>query len=124
MLRVGAAAAAASPWQLSFVIMTGGIDLAVVLLAFGRHTYLGLTTWTWRMFLAFGVGAFALKYSAWARRVLAIGGNEESAHLLGVRTTGTMISVYVLSGLAAGSAGSCSPAKPGRSAPTPARAGN
>lgn len=46
-----------------------------------------------------------LKYSAWARRVLAIGGNEESAQLLGVQTTGTKVSVYVLSGLAAGLAG-------------------
>jgi ribose transport system permease protein len=57
------------------------------------------------MLLAFAVGAFALKYSAWARRVLAIGGNEESAQLLGVQTTGTKVSVYVLSGLAAGLAG-------------------
>jgi ribose transport system permease protein len=57
------------------------------------------------MLLAFAVGAFALKYSAWARRVLAIGGYEESAQLLGVQTTGTKVSVYVLSGLAAGLAG-------------------
>ena len=57
------------------------------------------------MLLAFAVGAFALKYSAWARRVLAIGGNEESAQLIGVQTTGTKVSVYVLSGLAAGLAG-------------------
>ena len=33
------------------------------------------------------------------------GGNEESAQLLGVQTTGTKVSVYVLSGLAAGLAG-------------------
>ena len=39
------------------------------------------------------------------RRVLAIGGNAESAQLLGVQTTGTKVSVYVLSGLAAGLAG-------------------
>ena len=75
------------------------------LLSFGRQTWLGLTAWTWLMLLAFAVGAFALKYSAWARRVLAIGGNEESAQLLGVQTTGTKVSVYVLSGLAAGLAG-------------------
>jgi ribose/xylose/arabinose/galactoside ABC-type transport system permease subunit len=94
------------------------------LLSFGRQTWLGLTAWTWLMLLAFAVGGFALKYSAWARRVLAIGGNEESAQLLGVQTTGTKVSVYVLSGSPPVSPASCSPAKPARSAPIPAKAGN
>lgn len=74
------------------------------LLSFGRQTWLGLTAWTWLMLLAFAVGAFALKYSASAVGC-SIGGNEESAQLLGVQTTGTKVSAYVLSGLAAGLAG-------------------
>jgi ribose/xylose/arabinose/galactoside ABC-type transport system permease subunit len=101
---------AAMLWARGLGLQLASAKCAVVapdngLLSFGRQTWLGLTAWTWLMLLAFAVGAFALKYSAWARRVLAIGGNEESAQLLGVQTTGTKVSVYVLSGLAAGLAG-------------------
>lgn len=101
---------AAMLWARGLGLQLASAKSAVVapdngLLSFGRQTWLGLSAWTWLMLLAFAVGAFALKYSAWARRVLAIGGNEESAQLLGVQTTGTKVSVYVLSGLAAGLAG-------------------
>ena len=101
---------AAMLWARGLGLQLASAKSAVVapdngLLSFGRQTWLGLTAWTWLMLLAFAVGAFALKYSAWARRVRAIGGNEESAQLLGVQTTGTKVSAYVLSGLAAGLAG-------------------
>lgn len=81
------------------------MDSTNPLLALGSTDWFGLSALTWLMFAAFAIGAFVLKYFAWARRILAIGGSEESAELLGVRTTNTKFSVYVLSGALAGLAG-------------------
>src|SRR3954466_4982619 len=45
----------------------------------GDWSLLGLPVAAWAMFLAFLVGAAALHYSPWGRRVLAIGGNVDAA---------------------------------------------
>lgn len=101
---------AAMLWARGLGLQIASAQTAIVengnpLLTIGSANWFGLSALTWLMFAAFGIGAFALKYSAWARRLLAIGGNEESAELLGVPTTGTKLSVYVLSGTLAGLAG-------------------
>ncbi len=51
------------------------------------------------------LGAGALKYTPWGRQVLAIGGNEDAARLMGLRVDAVKASVYVLSGALAGLAG-------------------
>ena len=66
---------------------------------------LGLPVAAWAMFLAFLVGAAMLNYTAWGRRVLAIGGNVDAARLMGLPVARTTFSVYVLSGALAGCAG-------------------
>jgi galactofuranose transport system permease protein len=66
---------------------------------------LGLPVAAWAMFLAFLVGAAALRYTRWGRQVLAIGGNVDAARLMGLPVTRTTFSVYVLSGALAGCAG-------------------
>jgi galactofuranose transport system permease protein len=66
---------------------------------------LGLPVAAWAMFLAFLVGAAVLNYTAWGRRVLAIGGNVDAARLMGLPVARTTFSVYVLSGALAGCAG-------------------
>jgi simple sugar transport system permease protein len=56
--------------------------------------------------LAVLVVAFVvLHYSRFGRTVYAVGGNEPSARLMGLRVDRTKISVYVISGLCAGIAG-------------------
>jgi ribose transport system permease protein len=57
------------------------------------------------MLLAFLVGAAVLNYTAWGRRVLAIGGNVDAARLMGLPVARTTFSVYALSGALAGCAG-------------------
>jgi ribose transport system permease protein len=57
------------------------------------------------MLLAFLIGAGVLNYTAWGRRVLAIGGNEDAAKLMGLPVARTVAGVYVLSGALAGCAG-------------------
>jgi ribose transport system permease protein len=71
----------------------------------GSWSLLGLPVAAWAMLLAFLVGAGVLNYTAWGRRVLAIGGNVDAAKLMGLPVARTTFSVYVLSGALAGCAG-------------------
>src|SRR3954453_21129090 len=71
----------------------------------GSWSLLGLPVAAWAMLLAFLVGAGVLNYTAWGRRVLAIGGNVDAARLMGLPVARTTFSVYVLSGALAGCAG-------------------
>jgi galactofuranose transport system permease protein len=71
----------------------------------GSWSLLGLPVAAWAMLLAFLVGAAMLNYTAWGRRVLAIGGNVDAARLMGLPVARTTFSVYVLSGALAGCAG-------------------
>lgn len=66
---------------------------------------LGLPVAAWLMFIAFGIGAAVLRYTAWGRQVLAIGGNIDAARLMGLPVSRVTFSVYVLSGALAGLAG-------------------
>lgn len=49
--------------------------------------------------------AWALRHTAWGRHVYAVGDDPEAAQLAGVNVRGTLISVYVLSGLICALAG-------------------
>ncbi len=57
------------------------------------------------LFLAFIVGAVVFYYTRFGRHVLAIGGNEEAARLMGLPVDRIKIAVYVISGALAGLAG-------------------
>ena len=49
--------------------------------------------------------ALALRHLVWGRHLYAVGGNAQAAALTGVRVPRVVVSVYVLSGLAAGFSG-------------------
>lgn len=51
------------------------------------------------------LGAFVLKYTRFGRTVYAVGGNEQSARLMGLAVARTKVLVYVISGVCAGLAG-------------------
>ncbi len=55
--------------------------------------------------LAVGIGAFVLQYTRFGRTVYAIGGNEQSARLMGLKVARTKVLVYLISGSLAGLAG-------------------
>ena len=55
--------------------------------------------------LAVGIGAFVLQYTRFGRTVYAIGGNEPSARLMGLKVARTKVLVYLISGSLAGLAG-------------------
>jgi simple sugar transport system permease protein len=51
------------------------------------------------------VGAFVMQFTRFGRTVYAVGGNEQSARLMGLNVARTKVLVYVISGVCAGLAG-------------------
>ena len=70
-----------------------------------RTRVLSLTTATWISLAVVAVAWIALAGTRFGRHVYATGGNAEAARLAGVRTRRIVVSVFALSGLAAGLAG-------------------
>lgn len=65
----------------------------------------GVPVPVWIAGLAFAAGALALRFSRFGRGVLAVGGNEEAARLMGLPVERIKVMVYALSGALAGLAG-------------------
>lgn len=55
--------------------------------------------------LVVAIGAFVMQYTRFGRTVYAVGGNEQSARLMGLDVARTKVLVYVISGVCAGLAG-------------------
>ena len=70
-----------------------------------RTRVLSLTTATWISLAVVAAAWIALAGTRFGRHVYATGGNAEAARLAGVRTRHIVVSVFALSGLAAGLAG-------------------
>ncbi len=70
-----------------------------------RTRVLSLTTATWISLAVVAVAWVALAGTRFGRHVYATGGNAEAARLAGVRTRFIVVSVFALSGFAAGLAG-------------------
>ena len=70
-----------------------------------RTRVLSLTTAAWISLAVVAVAWIALAGTRFGRHVYATGGNAEAARLAGVRTRHIVVSVFALSGLAAGLAG-------------------
>lgn len=75
------------------------------LLNFGNGAVLGIPNPVIVLIIAFVIGIIVLNYSRFARHLLAIGGNEEAARLLGIHVNSTLLRAYMLSGALAGLAG-------------------
>ena len=71
----------------------------------GGGDFLTLPIPAWIAAAAFVLGAVLLNFTRFGRVVLAIGGNEEAARLMGLPVRRTKLLVYVLSGGLAGLAG-------------------
>jgi len=56
----------------------------------------------WIALVAYVLGSMALNFSAFGRNVLAVGGGEDAARLMGLPVNRVKFAVYSLSGLMAG----------------------
>lgn len=72
---------------------------------FGQGQILGLGVPIVVMLAAFGIGGLVLTRTGYGQATFAIGGNEDSARLMGVRVDRTKIIAYTVNGLLAGLAG-------------------
>jgi ribose/xylose/arabinose/galactoside ABC-type transport system permease subunit len=72
---------------------------------FASANLLGLPVAFWLALLLVAAGAIALHYTSFGRNVLACGGNEDAAALMGLPVARTKLAVYLLSGSLAGLAG-------------------
>ncbi|TQM35721.1 ABC transporter permease [Pseudonocardia cypriaca] len=72
---------------------------------FGAWRLFGVPVAFWLVAALFALGALALHSTDFGRNVLATGGNEEAARLMGLPVDRTKFAVYVLSGALAGIAG-------------------
>ena len=55
--------------------------------------------------LVAAIGAFVMQYTRFGRTIYAVGGNEQSARLMGLNVARTKVLVYVISGVCGGLAG-------------------
>jgi ribose transport system permease protein len=74
-------------------------------LSFFRTDILGIDPLIWIFVLASVIGWFLLSRTTYGRRTVAIGGNHEASRLAGLKVKRHTLSLYVLSGIAAGIAG-------------------
>jgi galactofuranose transport system permease protein len=86
--------------------------------AVGQGDWLGFPIPAWIAALAYLVGSICLNLTGTGRYVLAIGGNEEAARLMGLPVDRVKLWLYLLSGLLAGLAGIILAAQFGAGQPT------
>lgn len=75
------------------------------LLFTGKTISIGSVSVTWgviMMLLLYAVVAFALGYTAWGRHLYATGDDAEASSLAGINTKRTILSAYVVAGVAVG----------------------
>lgn len=73
--------------------------------SFGQGSLYGVPYTALVLFAAFALGALVLRSTTFGRHVLAVGGNEEAARLMGLNVERIKVLVYTLSGALAGLAG-------------------
>jgi len=73
--------------------------------ALGQGVFLGLPIPLWIAAAVVIAGEWLLRHAPFGRAVLAVGGNEEAARLMGLPVTRVKIGVYAMSGALAGLAG-------------------
>lgn len=82
------------------------VDWASDFTGLGMNTVAGLLPWTILIAAAVVLVAWAvLERTSMGRTILAVGGNAEAAHLMGLKTARALVFVYVFSGACAGLAG-------------------
>ncbi|MGW8426240.1 ABC transporter permease [Peribacillus simplex] len=89
-------------------VISGGYPIVLLSEQFkfiGGGKILGVPTPIYITMIVYILMFFILKYTMFGRHIYAIGGNEEAAHLSGIKVEKSLINVYSISGLLAGLGG-------------------
>ena len=97
---------------------TRALNLPPSFLAIGQGTLAGIPFPVWFLAVVVAIGHVLLTQTPLGRQIYAYGDNPEAAKKAGIRTTGLLAAVYVLSGLCASLAGVVSVAQLGAVSPT------
>lgn len=89
-----------------------------VLGTLGNDSVLGIPLSVLLVLMVTGAAAVAVHRAAFGRRLLAVGGNRAAATLAGLPVKRTLVTVYVVSGVLAATAGVMSTARQGASDPS------
>jgi ribose transport system permease protein len=89
-----------------------------VLGALGNDSVLGIPISVLLVLMVTGAAAVAVHRAAFGRRLLAVGGNRAAATLAGLPVKRTLVTVYVVSGVLAATAGVMTTARQGASDPS------
>ena len=89
-----------------------------VLGALGNDSVLGIPISVLLVLVVTGAAAVAVHRAAFGRRLLAVGGNRAAATMAGLPVKRTLVTVYVVSGVLAATAGVMSTARQGASDPS------
>lgn len=108
---IGTLAASFTYRGLGLILAGGGLvsisdkESAATLLQIMDGKFLGLKGAVW---IAIGftvIMGFVLSATVFGKKVYAVGGNRQAAHLAGIRTRRVLVAAYVISGIGAGVAG-------------------
>jgi galactofuranose transport system permease protein len=94
------------------------VSYDTVFTVIGQGDILGFPIPAWIAAIAYLLGSICLNFTATGRYVLAIGGNEEAARLMGLPVDRVKLFLYLLSGLLSGLAGVILAAQFGAGQPT------
>lgn len=94
------------------------VDWGTSFVNIGQGDFLGFPIPAWITAVAYLAGAVLLNLTAFGRHVLAVGGGEDAARLMGLPVDRTKLLVYVMSGTLAGLAGVILAAQFGAGQPT------
>lgn len=94
------------------------VDWGTSFVEVGQGDLLGFPVPAWIAGLAYLIGSLVLNLTAFGRHVLAVGGGEDAARLMGLPVERTKFLVYALSGTLAGLAGVILAAQFGAGQPT------
>jgi ribose transport system permease protein len=81
------------------------VPVGSAFLTLGQDSFLGVRYAVWLVLVLFGIGGLVLRRTSFGSAVLAIGGQEDAARLMGLAVDRTKIVTYVMSGFLASLAG-------------------
>jgi len=94
------------------------VSYETAFMVIGQGDFLGFPIPAWIAAMAYVIGSICLNLTATGRYVLAIGGNEEAARMMGLPVDRVKLFLYLLSGLLSGLAGVILAAQFGAGQPT------
>ena len=84
----------------------------------GRGKFIGIPNAIWAVLIIYGIFAYMLKYTAFGRKIYAVGGNADASFLSGINVVRVRLFAFMISGLMASIGGLLMASQVGTAIPT------